>query len=72
MKIYGEWTDYEDGDKEKAKQRLKELLHTLIDELCEKDDFWIDCERDKTGKNILRQSNTIAWKIAIPHMEQKD
>lgn len=70
--IYGECIWYEDGDKEKAKQRLKASLHDFVDELCENEDFWLVHERDKTGKDLLRLSNAIGWKIIIPHMEQKE
>lgn len=66
MLIYGEYEKYEDGCEAEAKERLKKSLHNFIDEMCERDDFWIKKERDKTGKDILRQENTIAWKIAIP------
>lgn len=69
---FGNWTYYKDGDEEGAKERLKKEMHDLIDTLCEKDDFWIKVERDKSGKDILRNENTLAWKIAIPQMKNGD
>ena len=72
MVICGDYVKYADGCEEQAKEYLKAELHAFIDELCEKDDFLIKHERDKTGKDPLRQSNTLAWKIAIPHMERKE
>ena len=56
---------------DEAKELLKKELHNLIDELCERDDFWIKKERDRTGNDILNQANTIAWKIAIPQMNDE-
>ena len=70
MKICGEWTSYLDGGEEKAKEILKKHLHEFIDELCEKDEFWINVKRDESGKDLLRQENTIGWKIAIPHLKE--
>lgn len=71
MIICGGYKKYEDGCEAEAKELLKKELHNHIDELCERDDFWIKKERDRTGKDILRQENTIGWKITIPHMEDK-
>ena len=71
MIIRGGYKKYEDRCEAEAKEILKNELHNLIDELCERDDFWIKTERDRTGEDILRQENTIGWKITIPHMEDK-
>lgn len=72
MVMFGDYVKYADGCEEQAKEHLKAELHAFIDKLCDDESFFIKCERDKTGKDILRQSNTLAWKIAIPHMERKD
>lgn len=71
MSIYGEYKIYKDGEEEQAKAMLKKSLHDFIDELCEKDEFWIKCERDKSGIDLLRKYNTIGWKIAIPHLSDE-
>lgn len=69
---FGNYLKYKDGDEEKAKELLKKQLHGLIDGLCERDDFWIKVEGDASGKDLLGQTNSIAWKIVVPHMEDKD
>lgn len=70
--MFGDYVKYDDGCEEQAKEYLKAGLHEFIDKLCEDDSFFIKCERDKTGKDILRKSNTLGWKITIPHMERKE
>lgn len=72
MAMFGSYLKYEDGEEERAKEVLKQQLHSFIDSLCEKDDFWIKKERDKSGKDLLRQTNTIAWKINMPHMKDTE
>lgn len=72
MKICGHFIRYPDGHEEQAKEILNKQLHGFIDELCEKEDFWLKCERDKTGKDLLKRSNTLGWKITIPHMQEED
>ena len=67
MVIYGEYKEYADGCEAEAKERCKKDLHNLIDELCERDDFWIKKEIPSVA-----YENTIGWKIAIPHMKNND
>ena len=70
MILYGDYVKYEDGvSEDELKKILKKQMYSLIDILCEKEGFFIKVERDKTGKDLLRQSNTMGWKIAVPHME---
>lgn len=71
MEQYGSYLKYEDGDEERAKELLKRQLHSLIDKLCEDEDFWIKKERDCTGKDPLRLANTVGWKIAVPQIEYR-
>ena len=71
MTIHGAYEKYKDGEEDQAKENLKKGLHDFIDKLCEKDEFWIKQERDKSGIDILRQENTIGWKIAILHLSDE-
>lgn len=64
---YGGYVEYKDGCKEEAKERLRKELHDFIDELCDKEEFWIVKEPFKNGDPI--SVNTIGWRIDIPHME---
>ena len=72
MAVYGSYLRYNDGEEEWAKEALKKQLHSFIDSLCEKDDFWIKQEMDKSGKDPLNDINRIGWKITIPHMKSED
>lgn len=69
MKIFGNYKKYPDGCEDEVKEILKKELHDWIDKICEDEEFWIKCERDKTGKELL---NTVGYKIAIPHMQEKE
>lgn len=70
MILLGDYTKYEDGCEEKAKEVIRKQLHELADALVDVEGFLIVKERDKSGKYLLRQENTMGWKIAIPHMEE--
>ncbi len=72
MSMFGSYIRYRDGDEEKAKKVLKLQLHSFIDSLCEKDDFWLKVERDKSGEDLLRLTNQIGWKIDVPHMKDTE
>lgn len=72
MVEFGSYLRYESGEEEEAKKLLKRQLHGVIDFLCEDEDFWIRNDSDYRGGDLFKQKDTIAWKIAVPHMEPKD
>lgn len=62
--MYGAWQKVSVENIQEAKDELLEALVNNIRELAQDDKFWI-------VKPVGGGQNTVAWKIAFPHMEPK-
>lgn len=67
MLIFGGYAVVPFSGEEKPKEELRKQIHSLIDQLCDRDDFWI-----RGVGYALGPAHTIGWKIAIPHMEETE
>lgn len=60
---------YDDHEIKRAKEELKEVLFQCLEQLCERDDFWIikHIEGDPTATDA-----TVGWRIQIKHMKEQE